>query len=227
MAATQGKRFAVIADEAHSSQTGEAAAKQADRQASQAASLNSFAALARELHRVKSPMWTEGHATRWMVNMEKYAFPVIGDRPIAEIEPMELVGIMRDVETQGTFETRDRLLQTISSTFKYAIAVGKAKYNPADIRMALADRPKVENFACLTTDEIPSIFSCESPHDHFIRRHYLILRMATCFTGISFPRQNRGRMLGILVHAQHFLLTDFYFAIVTAHFGRHQKSVTT
>lgn len=132
------------------------AAKKADRQASQTASLNSFAALARELHRVKSPMWTEGHAKQWMVNMEKYAFPVIGERPVAEIEPMELVGIMRDVETQGTFETRDRLLQTISSTFKYAIAVGKAKYNPADIRMALADRPKVENFACLTTDEIPS-----------------------------------------------------------------------
>jgi integrase len=132
------------------------AAKQADIKASQAATLNSFSALARELHKVKSPMWTAGHAKQWMVNMEKYAFPVIGDRPIAEIEPMELVGIMREVEEQGTFETRDRLLQTISSTFKYAIAVGRAKYNPADIRMALADRPKVENFACITTEELPA-----------------------------------------------------------------------
>jgi len=132
------------------------AAKQTGKTALQAASLNSFSALSKELHKVKSPMWTAGHAKQWLGNMEKYAFPVIGDRPIAEIEPMELVGIMRDVEAQGTYETRDRLLQTISSTFKYAIATGRAKYNPADIRMALADRPKVENFACISTEELPA-----------------------------------------------------------------------
>ena len=130
--------------------------KKDTRRALEATTVNSFSALARELHKVKSPIWTAGHAKQWMANMEKYAFPVIGDRPISEIEPMELVGIMRDIEQQGTYETRDRLLQTISSTFKYAIAMGKAKYNPAEIRMALADRPKVENFACITTEEIPA-----------------------------------------------------------------------
>ncbi|MDP1872094.1 MAG: integrase arm-type DNA-binding domain-containing protein [Gallionella sp.] len=132
------------------------AIKKETKRVLQTATVNSFSALAKEFHKVKAPMWTEGHAKQWMLNMEKYAFPIIGDRPIAEIEPMELVGIMRNVEAQGTFETRDRLLQTISSTFKYAIAIGKAKYNPAEIRMALADRPKVENFACLTSDEIPA-----------------------------------------------------------------------
>ena len=40
----------------------------------------------------------------------------------------------------------------------------------------------------------------------------LILRIDTCLTGISFPRQNRGRMRGLLVHAQHLFFTDFYFA---------------
>lgn len=33
--------------------------------------------------------------------------PIIGDRPITDIEPMEIVGIMRTVEANGTFETRD------------------------------------------------------------------------------------------------------------------------
>ncbi|ADL55837.1 tyrosine-type recombinase/integrase [Gallionella capsiferriformans] len=136
--------------------TDPSAIKKETKRILQTATVNSFSALAKELHKVKAPMWTEGHAKQWMLNMEKYAFPVIGDRPVAEIEPLELVGIMRNVEAQGTFETRDRLLQTISSTFKYAIAIGKAKYNPAEIRLALADRPKVENFACLSTDEIPA-----------------------------------------------------------------------
>ncbi|MDP1637104.1 MAG: integrase arm-type DNA-binding domain-containing protein [Candidatus Nitrotoga sp.] len=116
---------------------------------------NSFSILAAEFHKVKSPMWTEGHAKQWLGNLEKYALPVIGDRPIADIEPMELVGIMRAVEANGTFETRDRLLQTIGAVFKYAIATGRAKYNPAEIRMALADRPKVEHFACIPTAELP------------------------------------------------------------------------
>ena len=117
---------------------------------------NNFETLAKEFHGVKAPMWTAGHAKQWLGNMEKYAFPIIGNHPIDQIEPMEIVGIMRTVEQQGTFETRDRLLQTISSTFKYAIATGRAKYNAADIRMALTDRPKVENFACITTEELPA-----------------------------------------------------------------------
>lgn len=130
------------------------AAKQAKLKILQIAE-NTFRNLAAELHKVKSPMWTAGHAKQWLVNMEKYALPVIGDRPIAEIEPMEIVGIMRTVEANGTFETRDRLLQTIGAVFKYAIATGRAKYNPAEIRMALTDRPKVEHFACITPAELP------------------------------------------------------------------------
>lgn len=134
------------------------AIKQATKQEKQKTlqvSANSFSILAAEFHKVKSPMWTEGHAKQWLGNLEKYALPVIGDRPIVDIEPMELVGIMRAVEANGTFETRDRLLQTIGAVFKYAIATGRAKYNPAEIRMALADRPKVEHFACIPTAELP------------------------------------------------------------------------
>lgn len=131
------------------------AIKQAQKTAKVEAVSNSFDTIARELHKIKSPMWTPGHAKQWLINMEKYAMPVIGDRPITEIEPMEIVGIMRTVEANGTFETRDRLLQTIGAVFKYAIATGRAKYNPAEIRMALTDRPKVEHFACITPAELP------------------------------------------------------------------------
>ena len=123
------------------------AVKQAQKAAKVEAVDNSFATLAAELHKIKSPMWTPGHAKQWIGNLEKYALAVIGHRPIAAIEPMELVGIMRTVETNGTFETRDRLLQTISAVFKYAIATGRAKYNPAEIRMALADRPKIRTLS--------------------------------------------------------------------------------
>jgi len=117
---------------------------------------NSFEKLATEFHKVKSPMWTEKHAVQWLGNLEKYAFPRIGDKPITEIEPMDIMEIMRDMERLGIHETRDRLLQTISATYKYAMATGRAKSNPAEIRIALVERPKVENFACITTAELPA-----------------------------------------------------------------------
>ena len=116
---------------------------------------NSFRNLATEFHKVKSPMWTEGHAKQWMGNLEKYAMPVIGNKPITDIEPMDIMQIMRDMEALGIYETRDRLLQTIGVTFKYAMATGRAKSNPADIRIALAERPPVVNFPSISTAEIP------------------------------------------------------------------------
>ena len=115
---------------------------------------NSFRNLATEFHKVKSPMWTEGHAKQWMGNLEKYAMPVIGNKPITDIEPMDIMQIMRDMEALGIYETRDRLLQTIGVTFKYAMATGRAKSNPADIRIALAERPPVVNFPSISTAEI-------------------------------------------------------------------------
>ena len=54
------------------------AVKQAQKAAKVEAVDNSFAALAAELHKIKSPMWTPVHAKQWMGNLEKYALAVIG-----------------------------------------------------------------------------------------------------------------------------------------------------
>ena len=47
-------------------------------------------------------------------------------------------------------------MQSIGAVCKYAIATGRARYNPAEIRLALSDRPREEHFACITTAEIPA-----------------------------------------------------------------------
>ncbi len=138
--------------------TDPSAIKQATKQVIQKSlqvEANSFSNLAAEFHKVKSPMWTAGHAKQWFGNLEKYAFPSIGDRPITDIEPMDIMQIMRGMEALGIHETRDRLLQTIGAVFKYAMATGRAKSNPSDIRIALTERPRVEHFACIEPAELP------------------------------------------------------------------------
>lgn len=134
------------------------AIKQAAKQVIQKAlqiEANSFSNLAVEFHKVKSPMWTAGHAKQWLGNLEKYALPSIGDKPITDIEPMDIMQIMRSMEALGIHETRDRLLQTIGAVFKYAMATGRAKSNPAEIRIALTERPRVEHLACIEPAELP------------------------------------------------------------------------
>lgn len=126
------------------------------RKKTQQVTSNSFQKIAEEFWTTKKPRWTPDHAKQWLVNMEKLAFPVIGDRPISEIEPREILEIMRKLEVDHKYETRNRLLRSIGAVFKYAIALNLTKYNPAEIRMALAERPKVEHFPCIGTEELPA-----------------------------------------------------------------------
>lgn len=142
------------------------AVKKETKRVIQAATANSFETLAREFHKMKTPIWTAGHAKQWINNMEAYAFPVIGAAQIDMIEPMQVIGILRSMEQAKTFETRDRLGQSMGAVFKYAIALGLAKHNPAaEIRMALADRPKVEHFACIAPTEIPAFLRALSAYE--------------------------------------------------------------
>ena len=46
------------------------AIKKAALIASQAETLNGFSVIAREFHKLKSPMWTAGHAKQWLGNRE-------------------------------------------------------------------------------------------------------------------------------------------------------------
>jgi hypothetical protein len=73
--------------------------------------------------------------TRWLLNMLEAG---IGERPIAEIEPPELLQVLRKIEVGGLHETVARLRATASSVFRFGIASGYCKRDPAaDLRGAL------------------------------------------------------------------------------------------
>lgn len=75
------------------------------------------------------------HRTRWLLNMLEAG---IGDRPIAEIEPPELLEVLRKIENGGLHETVARLRATASNVFRFGIASGYCKRDPAaDLRGAL------------------------------------------------------------------------------------------
>lgn len=75
--------------------------------------------------------------------------PALGQRPIAEIEPYELLDVLKRVELSGRHETAKRLLAFAGRVFRYAIATARAKHNiAADLQGALI-APKVKRHAAI------------------------------------------------------------------------------
>lgn len=102
-----------------------------------------FEALAREwLQRIHEVKVSPAHAERTRIRLEQDAFPLLGRRPVGDIEPPELLVCIRHVEARGSIETAHRVNGACGQVFRYAIASGLCKRNPAaDLRDAL--RPVV------------------------------------------------------------------------------------
>jgi integrase len=84
--------------------------------------------------------------TQWLL---EYAFKGIGERPVAKVTALELLDVLRKIETRGNYETARRLRSTCGMVFRYAIATGRADRDPSlDLRGALT-APKVKHRATI------------------------------------------------------------------------------
>ncbi|MEO6815673.1 MAG: integrase arm-type DNA-binding domain-containing protein [Edaphobacter sp.] len=103
----------------------------ADRKAEKAAAENSFQSIARAWWE----HWQDGknlrHAVQVKRRMEADILPYLGARSIAAIEAPELVTMTKAIEQRGARDVAKRALETTGQVFRYAIAHGYAKRNPA------------------------------------------------------------------------------------------------
>lgn len=130
-------------------------AKQAKRMASE----HSFKAVARLWWDGWKKARTEQHAGQVWRRFEANVFPHIGARPVAEIQAPELVAMLKAIEGRGVNDLAKRALQTSGQVFRFAIAHGLAKRNPAaDIKPGdvLASRQK-QNLARIDGKELPEL----------------------------------------------------------------------
>lgn len=112
------------------------AARKAEKIAESGA--DTFEAVAREWHEKFKTRWTEGHAKTLMARLERDVFPYLGSRQVGQIEPPELLQILRRIEDRGALETAHRIKHVSGQVFRYAVATGRAVRDPsADLRGAL------------------------------------------------------------------------------------------
>ena len=106
----------------------------AAREAAPAAAVApTFEAVARDWLKAKLPTLSNGkHQIQVQNTLERYAFPLLGPRPIDAIPRSELVAVVRTAQAGGKIETGHRVASRISAVFDFAQDTGLLQQHGAD-----------------------------------------------------------------------------------------------
>jgi integrase len=98
------------------------------------------------------------HRAQWRSTMDTYVFPVIGQRPVADVTPAEVIDILKPIWSTKR-ETARRVLQRMRNVFEAAIVRGERdRASPTTgITAVLGSRQrKVEHHAAMPFVEVPT-----------------------------------------------------------------------
>lgn len=113
-------------------------ARKAAKAAGAERAANSFATIAAEWLAKQAPGMAPATLEKARWTFDDLVNPWIGARPVAEIEPPEVLKLLHRIEARGKIETAHRTKQRIGQVMRYAIATGRALRDPtADLRGAL------------------------------------------------------------------------------------------
>ncbi|MFO1260453.1 MAG: tyrosine-type recombinase/integrase [Sphingomonadaceae bacterium] len=111
---------------------------------------NTFAAVANEY--IDSKMVGEGRAeatvskARWF--LEQLA-PAIGTMPVSDVDPQMLLGALKRLEAKGRHETAKKCRSFASRVFRYGVATGRCKADPAQLLNGALITPKARHYAAI------------------------------------------------------------------------------
>ncbi|MQA23636.1 tyrosine-type recombinase/integrase [Rugamonas rivuli] len=90
---------------------------------------------------------TQDKVTGWLT---RNVLPHLGNMPISEIKPRDVLLAVQRLETRGAVESAHRVKQLCGQVFRYAVAIGLADRDvTADLRGALAAIPR-QHYAAIT-----------------------------------------------------------------------------
>ena len=94
-------------------------------------------------------------------------FPCIGNRPISEIEPLELLAVLQRIESRGACELANKVRQRCGEVFRYAIVTGRARYNPASDLVIAMKSYKRTHYPFLLPPELPEFYTNSKLHRQY------------------------------------------------------------
>ncbi|MGE0774311.1 MAG: tyrosine-type recombinase/integrase [Sphingomonadaceae bacterium] len=109
-----------------------------------------FAAIAREY--IDSKMIGEDRApatiskAHWFLEQLE---PAIGNMPVADVDPQMLLGALKRLEAKGRHETAKKCRSFASRVFRYGVATGRCKADPAHLLQGALITPKARHYAAI------------------------------------------------------------------------------
>jgi len=117
---------------------------------------NDFASIYHEWFEHKKEVWSEGYSLELSRMFRDDILPMLGSREISEIEPLQVLEVIRMFEARGAMERANKARRRCGEVFRYAIITGRAKYNPApDLADAMKGYRK-QHYPFLPTEQIPA-----------------------------------------------------------------------
>lgn len=134
------------------------AARKAHKAAKQVEALNTLEAVARAWLDHRADAWVERTRTVILASLENDVFPILGARPIADVQPVDVRNLVQGIEARGAGETAGRVFQRLRSIFRYAIAHDLIATDPTyPLKPAEIFKPrKVEHRAALSERDVPT-----------------------------------------------------------------------
>ncbi|TCP16195.1 tyrosine-type recombinase/integrase [Simplicispira metamorpha] len=152
---------------------------------------DTFEATAREWIELHRPRWSDAHHARELRNLEKDLLPYIGSRPVREIEPVELLAVVRRVEDRGALVAASRVLSTARSVFLYAVATARASREiTGDLKRALKPHTKKNLPAIVTPAELAGLLRASDGY-----KGGPVVRAALAMAPILFQRPGNLRTM--------------------------------
>ncbi|VEI61617.1 tyrosine-type recombinase/integrase [Serratia rubidaea] len=124
-----------------------------------AAKAITFREMAMEWHEFKTPRWSPGYASDILEAFNKDIFPAVGGLPVAEIEPIQMLKPLRKIENRGATEKAAKTRRWCGEVFRYAVATGRAKYNPVGELNSAMEGHEGGPHPFLTAEELPEFLA--------------------------------------------------------------------
>lgn len=135
------------------------AARKAAKQVETVAASNTFDSVARAWHMKQKGHWNPKYAGDLLRLLTRYAFPMIGVRPIADLKSADVLAVLEKIEATGAVDAAHRLLPVFTRIFRYAKSKNLCEHIvSADISPKDAlQKPKTKKQPAVNKEELPRL----------------------------------------------------------------------
>lgn len=119
---------------------------------------STFRVMAEEWFKRTAPSWSPSHLSTQRSRLDNDLLPYIGDIPLADVKPAQILEALRRIEARGAHEVASKCRVLVSQVFRYAVQTSRADSDPAALLGGALTRPPVEHRATMGAAELPGMF---------------------------------------------------------------------